>query len=178
MSALPFLADRIDAPLAQSFDVFLCHSTHDAALVSWVFHHLTRKRLSVYIDWVADRAADGAPDHETLAPLLKQRMRRAKRLLYLRTPNGDLSRWCAWEIGYFDALHPNQVFVADLTHAPRANFLRHYPTWPHPLPMPVSAGSLTPCPTKTTACYTSTASTRPWTGSTRPWTGSPRKPLS
>lgn len=86
------------------FDLFLSHSSRDKTLVLGAKVLLERKGLSVYVDWIDDGDLDRAAVDRTRAELLRRRMGQCDWLFYAHTPNAALSRWCPWELGYFDGL--------------------------------------------------------------------------
>jgi hypothetical protein len=101
----------------QHFDVFLSHSITDRELVRGTMELLRRKGLTVYVDWVSDADLERNAQEVATAVTVKARMRRCDSLLYIHSEHSRSSRWCPWELGYFDALkHPeNRVFVFPIT---------------------------------------------------------------
>ena len=93
------------------YDIFICHSFWDPERALAIKGHLEAEGLKVYIDWIDDRVDDPREMAEHLALKLKMAMRCSTRMLYLHTPNTGNSRWCAWEIGYFDAIKPGRILV-------------------------------------------------------------------
>ncbi|WP_421937369.1 TIR domain-containing protein [Phenylobacterium sp.] len=89
----------------EQFDLFLSHSSRDKTLVLGAKALLERRGLSVYIDWIDDGDLDRAVVDRARAELLRRRMGQCDWLFYAHTPNAALSRWCPWELGYFDGLH-------------------------------------------------------------------------
>lgn len=86
------------------FDIFLSHSFEDRELIVGTKKLIEESNLTVYVDWIDDADLDrGAVDRER-AGHLRTRMEQCETLFYAHTPNAALSRWCPWELGYFDAL--------------------------------------------------------------------------
>ncbi len=60
------------------------------------------KGLTVYVDWIDDRKLDRSKVTKATASGLREQMNRCKCLIYAYSPNTIQSRWCPWELGYFD----------------------------------------------------------------------------
>lgn len=99
-----------------AYDVFLSHSKMDADLVLGAKRILEGKGYTVYVDWIDDPQLDRSRVNRKTAETLRRRMRNCKLMFYLHTKNASLSRWCPWELGYFDGFsYPTpRVFVFPL----------------------------------------------------------------
>lgn len=97
----------------QRFDIFLSHSSMDKDLVIGVKQLIEDAGHSVYVDWIDDADLDRAAIDRERADHLRSRMQQCDTLFYAHTPNAAMSRWCPWELGFFDALKrpDQQVFV-------------------------------------------------------------------
>jgi hypothetical protein len=97
----------------ESFDIFLSHSSMDKELIVGTKRLIEDVGYSVYVDWIDDAELDREAVDRDRADHLRRRMQQCGSLFYLHTPNAALSRWCPWELGYFDALRqPDEgVFV-------------------------------------------------------------------
>jgi hypothetical protein len=96
---------------SNSFDVFLSHSILDEELILGAKLELEDQGLSVYVDWITDKKLDRTAVTSRTAAHLRARMGQCKMLVYVHTENAKLSRWCPWELGYFDALRGGNVFI-------------------------------------------------------------------
>lgn len=107
------LAEEVATPLDAKFDIFLSHSFGDRELVVGTKRLIEERGLTVYVDWIDDAALDRSAVDRERADHLRDRMRQCETLFYAHTPNASTSRWCPWELGYFDALKApdRQVFV-------------------------------------------------------------------
>jgi hypothetical protein len=85
-----------------SFDVFLSHSKMDEKYVLGAKRILEEKGFSVYVDWIDDPQLDRSYVNKVTADYLRTRMKQCKLMFYLHTKNTNLSKWCPWELGYFD----------------------------------------------------------------------------
>ncbi|MGI1662377.1 TIR domain-containing protein [Palleronia sp. KMU-117] len=85
-----------------SFDIFLSHSKMDSELVLGAKKILEEKGYSVYVDWIEDQQLDRSQVNRETADLLRRRMRQCALMFYLHTENAALSKWCPWELGFFD----------------------------------------------------------------------------
>lgn len=111
-----------------SFDVFLSHSYMDQELVLGAKQLLEEKGLTVYVDWIDDPLLDRREVTRATAEKIRARMRQCRSLLYLHSANATKSKWCPWELGYFDAFtHPSRrVFIFPVTAADRAYTSQEY----------------------------------------------------
>lgn len=111
-----------------SFDIFLSHSYVDQDLVLGAKQLLEEKGLSVYIDWISDPLLDRKEVTRVTADKIRRRMRQCRTMLYLHSLNATRSKWCPWELGYFDAFtHPSRrVFVFPVTGADRSYVSQEY----------------------------------------------------
>lgn len=100
---------RVDAMGEQvQYDVFLCHSTEDIALIKAIRDVLEYNfDISVYIDWDEDA---GTPRYE-IADVVKAAMNRSRTFLIVKTDNSDESQWVPWETGYFDKKDDDKIGV-------------------------------------------------------------------
>jgi hypothetical protein len=85
----------------------------DRELVLGAKQLIEDSNLTVYVDWIEDGDVDRTTVDKNRAALLRERMAQCDALFYAHTPNASLSRWCPWELGYFDALNApdERVFV-------------------------------------------------------------------
>lgn len=85
-----------------SIDVFVTHSSSDNEFVKKVLLFLKYAKGGVqgYVDW-QDSKLQHPTDAET-ARRLKDRIRRAKKLIYIATNKSLKSVWCGWELGFAD----------------------------------------------------------------------------
>lgn len=84
------------------YDVFVSHSSHDVEFIRKVLLFLKYGKggINGYVDW-----QDPNMEHETdvrTAVGLKDRIKNAKKVIYVVTTESLKSVWCSWEIGYAD----------------------------------------------------------------------------
>lgn len=92
------------------FDIFLSHSMIDKLLVFGVYLILTEDlSMKVYVDWIIDPFLSETRSRVAIRNirLLQIRMRQSINLNLLKTKNYSVSKWIAWEIGYFNGLSNN-----------------------------------------------------------------------
>lgn len=109
-----------------TYDDFLCHSHADKRLVVGMKYLLERAGRTVFVDWIASPNPPGAKISAANAQLVRNAMKRCKRLVYLHTKNSTVSKWCPWELGYFDALGKNGNRVALLATYRNATIGQEY----------------------------------------------------
>lgn len=116
MTVEAMLRESSSMPMTTKFDFFLSHSSIDRTLVLGVKSILASKGYTVYIDWLDDPQLTRSTVSKQTADVIRRRMRQSVNLVYVHTANAALSRWCPWELGYFDAFsHPDErVFIFPL----------------------------------------------------------------
>lgn len=82
----------------------MSHSYLDKIQVLALVKLFNTHHFSVYVDWIEDEQLDRNNVNEKTADLLRNRMKQSKCLSYLTTKNITDSKWCPWELGYFDGL--------------------------------------------------------------------------
>lgn len=95
------LAHRFDSA-TKEYDVFLSHSSLDKRLVLTLVEMFNEVGYSVYVDWIEDTQLDRNNVNKNAAAVLRNRMNTSKGLAYVATSNATNSKWCPWELGYFD----------------------------------------------------------------------------
>jgi hypothetical protein len=103
-----------DFSAAEAYDVFLSHSSDDADAVLGVKRIMESLKLKVYVDWIDDSQLDRTKVTKKTAALLRVRMRASTCLVYVDSPNAADSAWMPWELGYFDGLSPQLIWILPL----------------------------------------------------------------
>ena len=93
--------------LRNKYDLFLSHSYLDREEVLCLVQLFNNCNYSVYVDWINDYQLDRDNVSKATAELLRKRMLECKGLAYLVTGNSTNSKWCPWELGYFDGKSGN-----------------------------------------------------------------------
>ena len=93
---------RGNMPKDGKYDVFISHSSRDMGFVRKLIMFLRHSKgvENAYVDWL-----DPNMDHETdarTAEDLKDRISKARKVIYVVTTESLKSSWCSWEIGYSD----------------------------------------------------------------------------
>lgn len=91
----------------RNFDVFLSHSSLDRDEVLILIDLFNKCGYSVYVDWIFDKQLDRSNVTPQTAKTLRERMKQSRGLSYLATSNASQSKWCPWELGYFDGKSGN-----------------------------------------------------------------------
>jgi hypothetical protein len=86
----------------KTYDVFLSHSIKDKVKIFALLDLFNNCNYSVYVDWLNDPQLDRSQVNVTTANLLQTRMNASKGLALYATSNSFSSKWCPWELGYFD----------------------------------------------------------------------------
>lgn len=99
------------------FDVFLSHSSLDHDEVIILLQLFNKSGYSVYVDWIYDKQLDRSNVTAKTAETLRMRMQQSRGLSYWATDNASHSKWCPWELGYFDGLSNSRCCILPvLTH--------------------------------------------------------------
>ena len=106
-----------------SFDVFLSHSILDAEIILGAKVRLEDAGFSVYVDWIDDPKLDRSAVSPATAASLRIRMNQCKMLAYVHSQNSALSKWCPWELGYFDAKRDGNVFIMPVVAGTQSTFV-------------------------------------------------------
>ena len=94
-----------------SYDIFLSHSYLDKVQVLSLVKLFNKHHFSVYVDWIEDKQLSRNNVNVQTADLLRERMKQSKCLSYLTTKNIVNSKWCPWELGYFDGLKQSKCCI-------------------------------------------------------------------
>lgn len=96
------IAMRFDQSGRKHYDIFLSHSSLDKKLVYTLVDMFNEAGYSVYVDWIEDTELDRSNVTTETANVLRTRMGDSSGLAYVATSNATNSKWCPWELGYFD----------------------------------------------------------------------------
>ena len=94
--------DSVNNTKIREYDIFLSHSSLDKKLVLTLVDLFNEAGYSVYVDWIEDTQLDRSNVNKDTAQTLRSRMNHSKGLAYVVTSNSTNSKWCPWELGYFD----------------------------------------------------------------------------
>lgn len=94
--------DSVNNIKIREYDIFLSHSSLDKKLVLTLVDLFNEAGYSVYVDWIEDTQLDRSNVNKDTAQTLRGRMNHSKGLAYVATSNSTNSKWCPWELGYFD----------------------------------------------------------------------------
>lgn len=94
--------ERHDGAAQKNYDIFLSHSSLDKQFVLSLVNLFNKAGFSVYVDWIEDPQMERSNVTPATARTLRYRMNQSKGLAYVATSNISYSKWCPWELGYFD----------------------------------------------------------------------------
>lgn len=104
------------------YDVFLSHSKMDEELIHGVKTVLEDYGLTVYVDWIDNPELNRDSVTARTASTLRDKMRVSRMLVYAHTLNSTNSRWCPWELGYFDGHRGGNVFIFPIALSDQHSF--------------------------------------------------------
>lgn len=103
--------DNLTKKKQKKYDVFLSHSYMDQVQVLSLIDLFNEAKYSVYVDWIEDEALDRTNVTYDTANTLKKRMNASLGLAYVSTENSTESKWCPWELGYFDGKNKSKCCI-------------------------------------------------------------------
>jgi len=86
----------------KTYDIFISHSHLDADEIYILSEEIEAMGFSVYVDWKEDNWLDRNKVTKEAAEKLRTKMKQCKSLFLITTDNSIQSRWCPWELGFFD----------------------------------------------------------------------------
>lgn len=112
---------RTYSGIIRNYDIFLSHSSNDAALVAGLKLELEDLGFSVYVDWIEDPKLSRSYVTKETALVLQTRMKQCKSLIYAFSENASSSKWMPWELGYFDGIK-GTVAVLPISKTSKSDF--------------------------------------------------------
>lgn len=101
---------RYFSDVNRRLSVFLSHKHSDLEYLERVRYILESLNAHVYVDW-ADPAMQH-PTNRTTAEVLKEKIERYDKFIFIASDAAISSKWCNWEIGYGDAHKYKQDKIA------------------------------------------------------------------
>lgn len=105
------------------FDIFLSHSVLDAEIILEAKLRLEDAGFTVYVDWINDPKLDRSSVTRATAASLRIRMAQCKMLVYVHSQNAAMSKWCPWELGFFDGKKGGNVFILPISVGSQNTFI-------------------------------------------------------
>jgi TIR domain len=90
----------VGAQPRRSYNVFISHSYADRKHVGPLKQLIESFGLRAYLDWVEDVELDREHVTRATAERLRQRLRQAKCLIFVVSPESAASKWMPWELGF------------------------------------------------------------------------------
>ena len=113
------------------YDIFLSHSSLDKELVLALVALFNDAKFSVYVDWIEDRQLDRSNVNKDTAETLRSRMNTSTGLAYVSTTNVINSKWCPWELGYFDGKKNSRCCILPVMENNTFNGQEYLGLYPH-----------------------------------------------
>lgn len=104
-------------------DVFLSHSRVDENFVLGAKRALESYGLSVYVDWIDDPQLDRSNVTPSTASVLRGRMKASRMFILVHSVNSSVSKWCPWELGFFDGHKGGNVFIFPISQKEENKFI-------------------------------------------------------
>jgi hypothetical protein len=95
--------DRLER--IKRFDMFISHSSKNEEAIVQFYKALNTSGYVAYVDWVNDKYdLKRQWCNATTAEIIKERIKQSQFFVVYVTEDTLQSQWCAWELGYADAL--------------------------------------------------------------------------
>jgi hypothetical protein len=107
--------------MSTDYDIFLSHSSEDAAVIAGVKTLLEQAGLTVYVYWIEEDQAQQVT--KATADNLRSRMQHCRGLIYASSQASPRSKWMPWELGYFDGRKPGRVAIFPLAISAGSRFV-------------------------------------------------------
>jgi hypothetical protein len=104
-----------------SYDVFLSHSYDDRKIILGAKKFIEDKGYSVYVDWIEEPKLNRNKVNKETAAALRSCMDICRCLIYAYSPSVGNSKWCPWELGYFDG-KKGRAFVMPIIDEPSQSY--------------------------------------------------------
>lgn len=113
----------------KKYHIFLSHNSRDRKAVLDLVSRLNLLGYVVYVDWISDREdMDRTKSNTDTAMVLLERIRQSDALMILRSGDGPISPWMAWELGFYQASGKKIcLFNASSIESCEPEFLRIHP---------------------------------------------------
>lgn len=104
-----------------SYDVFLSHSYDDRKIILGAKRFIEGKGYSVFVDWFEEPQLNRNKVNKDTAAALRASMDICRSLIYAYSPSVGNSKWCPWELGYFDG-KKGKAYVMPIINDPSQSF--------------------------------------------------------
>lgn len=103
------------------YDIFLSHSYDDRQTILGVKRFIEDKGYSVFVDWVEEPQLNRNRVTKATAAKLRSYMDVCQCLIYAYSPSVGNSKWCPWELGYFDG-KKGKAYVMPIVDDPSESY--------------------------------------------------------
>lgn len=104
-----------------TLDIFLAHSSLDSLQVLGLYHLLSDRGYSVYLDQVCDPQLDRTNVTRETARVLRYRLALCRSLFVATSINTPQTKWVPWELGFTDG-YSGKVAIMPLLQAGQTTF--------------------------------------------------------
>lgn len=105
----------------QEYDIFISHSSLDEELTCSLYCLFKENGFSVYLDYEDNQLNPQIVTDET-GKRIRNRLNNSKCLAYVATSNISSSRWCPWELGFFDGISNGKCCVLPILRESKETF--------------------------------------------------------
>lgn len=105
-----------------SYDVFFSHSYDDRAIILGAKRFIERKGYTVFVDWLEEPQLNRNKVNKATAAALRSYMDICRCLIYAYSPSIGDSKWCPWELGYFDGKN-GKAYVMPIIDEPSQSYV-------------------------------------------------------
>ena len=105
----------------ERYDIFISHSSLDSHLTIALYNIFEQCGFHVYIDY-EDNELNPQMVSSSTGEQLRTRMQNSKCLAYIATSNTPTSKWCPWELGYYDGISNGKCCILPINLGERKGF--------------------------------------------------------
>ena len=96
----------------KEYDFFISHSSTDYDSIQLLIESLNKQGNNIYCDWIND--TDYLKRHlvgQNTLNVIKKRLDQSKRMIFVVSSNSLESKWCKYELNYFNNQKKEIVFI-------------------------------------------------------------------
>lgn len=105
----------------ESYDVFISHSSLDKELTCSIYDLFVQNGFTVYLDY-EDLELNPRNVSSSTGEKLRSKMKRSKCLSYISTSISPTSKWCPWELGYYDGVSEGKCCILPIIKGSQKTF--------------------------------------------------------
>lgn len=106
---------------ANTYDIFISHSSLDKELTNHLCDLFIQNGFKAYLDY-EDTELNSQNVTKRTGEQLRSKLKRCKTLAYVATSNIATSKWCPWELGFYDGLSNGRCCILPIVKGNQTTF--------------------------------------------------------